>query len=74
MKRMMNSKRGVMFIALILFFLVLVIFIFAAPALFAIITIGAAQTGTATSFVIKSMPIVLLLMLVFWLLSKLSSG
>lgn len=74
MKRLMNSKRGVMFIFLIMFFLVLLIFIFAAPALFQVITIGAAGTGTATSFVIKLFPWVILFMLVFWLLSKLSGG
>jgi len=68
------NKKAQVFSALIIFFLVLLIFIFAAPIIFPFISIGVGSTGGATGFVIKAFPFILLIALIAVGLKILTSG
>ena len=71
---MIFNRRGQVFSALLIFILVLLLFIFAVPIIFQFVTIGVSQTGTATGFVIKAFPWVMLLVIVFIGLRIITSG
>lgn len=63
--RFKGNKRGQAgFVFLVITVLTLLIFIFASPILFAAVGIGAASTGTATGFVIRLFPWVILIILI----------
>lgn len=61
-KRKRKGKRGQAgFIFLIITVLALTIFIFAAPILFTAVNIGASQSGSATAWIIRLYPWVILI-------------
>ena len=68
------NKKAQVFSALIVFVLVLLIFIFAAPILFPFISIGVASTGTATGFIIRAFPWILIIALIAVGLRIITSG
>lgn len=71
---MILNKRGQVFSALLIFILMLLLFIFAAPIIFQFITIGVPQTGTATGFIMKAFPWIMLFVILFIGLRIITSG
>jgi hypothetical protein len=70
-----NNKKGqVAFIFLILFIIGFLIFVFAAPMLSDIINTSTTGQGTATTFIMKSFPWVILILFIFVLVKIISGG
>jgi hypothetical protein len=70
----MKNRKGNAFSAFIVVGLSLMMFIFAAPVLSTFINLGAAQTGTATAFVMKTFLWVIIIIILIVLLKLLSGG
>lgn len=71
---MMKNNKGQMFIALIIFILGFLIFVFAAPMLAEIIDDSTKDQGTATRFVMKLFPWIVMISLFAVFLKIVSSG
>ena len=68
------NKKGSTFVNLVIFGLAFIIFIFAAPMLYAIITAGMAGQGTATTFLMKIFLWTILIVFIAVFLRIISSG
>ncbi len=71
---MIFNRRGQVFSALLIFILILLLFIFAAPIIFQFVAIGVGQTGTATGFIMRAFPWVMLFVIIFIGLRIITSG
>ena len=69
-----KNRKGNTFSMFIVVGLSLLIFIFAAPIMSTMINIGAAQTGTATAFVMKTFLWIIIIIIIIVLLRFLSGG